>query len=57
MTIRREDTRNPYELQIPEFLKWAEQRLAREVRENEELANKYGTADINSPFIKDEDDK
>ena len=57
MIIPNEDTRNPYDLQIPEFLKWAEQRLAREVRENEELANKYGTADINSPFIKDEDDK
>lgn len=57
MRIQNEDTRNPYDLQIPEFLKWAEQRLAREVRENEELANKYGTADIKSPFIKDEDDK
>ena len=57
MRIQNEDTRNPYDLQIPEFLKWEEQRLAREVRENEELANKYGTADIKSPFIKDEDDK
>ena len=52
MTIQREDTRNPYELQIPEFLKWAEYRLAKEVKENEALADKYGTADIKSPFIK-----
>tara|TARA_X000000368_G_scaffold268984_1_gene213108 strand:- start:674 stop:847 length:174 start_codon:yes stop_codon:yes gene_type:complete len=57
MHIQTEDTRNSYDAQIPEFMKWAQQRIAREVKENEELADKYGTADIHSPFIKNEDKK
>jgi hypothetical protein len=52
MIIQNEDARNSYDAQIPEFMKWAQQRIAREVKENEELADKYGTADIHSPFIK-----
>lgn len=57
MNIQNDDPRNDYEAQIPEFMKWAQQRIAKEFKDNEAVANKFGTADVYSPFIKNASEK